>query len=259
MGDCFYIKTHSSIRKICWKFDSVVFIYSPDDFFFFWGGGGCMGAKSTKHVLLRRQSHVYLQAKSCVNDRTTFSNSHKTAPKLFQLVKSWIIKWTWWLNKGFLGRGKSRRNRDFSPLYRNAAFFSMRGNLQTRLPCITQIHLLLCSRLWAVVRDSPEGTKWQCSCYDFSWFFFFFTIPNSHVFSTWITTNLFQQHLQMTELCALCAMTEESLKWYPACVLVLFLADQRGGIFNFILITDRRGGIFNFTLRTREVAFSTLH
>ena len=46
--------------------------------------------------------------------------------------------------------------RDFSPLYRNAAFFSMKDNLKTRLPCITKFHLLLCSRLQAVVREPTE-------------------------------------------------------------------------------------------------------
>ena len=48
---------------------------------------------------------------------------------------------------------------DFLPLYRNAAFFSMRGNLKMRQLCITQFHLFLCSWLQTEVRESPQGTK----------------------------------------------------------------------------------------------------
>ena len=75
--------------------------------------------------------------------------------------------------------GKIRQKRDFSPLYRNAAFFSMRGNLKTRLPCITQLHLLLCSWLQAMVRESPKGTK--CTTFVLRFFsgYFLFTVPNS--------------------------------------------------------------------------------
>ena len=43
----------------------------------------------------------------------------------------------------------------------------------------------------------------------------------------------------MNELCAVCVMTEESLKRYPACVLVPFLADRKGGIFDFMLNTTK--------------------
>ena len=39
----------------------------------------------------------------------------------------------------------------------------------------------------------------------------------------------------MNELCAVLLMAEESLKRYPACVLVPFPADRKGGIFDFIL------------------------
>ena len=45
--------------------------------------------------------------------------------------------------------------------------------------------------------------------------------------------------MQINELCAVCVMTEESLKRYPACALVPFPADLKGGIFNFrIIIVD---------------------
>ena len=39
----------------------------------------------------------------------------------------------------------------------------------------------------------------------------------------------------MNELCAVCVMTKESLKWYQAHVLVPFPADRKDGIFDFIL------------------------
>ena len=114
-----------------------------------------------------------------MNGITFFPTCTKTAPKLFQLMKLWVIKRTCQLDKGLPGWGKSRRKQDFSPLYHLYAFFFMGGNLKTMLPCITQIHLLLCSRLQAVARESPKGTKsttFQLGF--FSGYFFFFTIPN---------------------------------------------------------------------------------
>ena len=62
---------------------------------------------------------------------------------------------------------------------------------------------------------------------------------SKHVFSSWITTNLYQQHTQMNELYAVWVKTEESLKRYPACELVPFPADRKGGIFGFILKTTK--------------------
>ena len=66
---------------------------------------------------------------------------------------------------------------------------------------------------------------------------FFFT----SLFQT-VKTSFFPHELQQfvstahaNELCAVCVMTEESLKRYPVCVLVPFLADRKDGIFDFIL------------------------
>ena len=65
--------------------------------------------------------------------------------------------------------------------------------------------------------------------------FFHYSKQSKHAFSSGVTTNLYQQHMQMNEVCAVCVKTEESLKRYPACVLVPFPADRKGGIFDFIL------------------------
>ena len=43
------------------------------------------------------------------------------------------------MDKGFLGQEKVDENGNFSPLYSNAAFLSMTGNLKIRLLCINPI------------------------------------------------------------------------------------------------------------------------
>ena len=45
--------------------------------------------------------------------------------------------------------------------------------------------------------------------------------------------------MEMGEMCAVWVMTEESLKPYLACVLVPFVADRKGGIFNFKVNTTK--------------------
>ena len=201
-----------------------------------WRGGGIYGdeVNNTCHTLTTKPS---LPSGEVLGERYNipFPPRTRTAPKLFQLAKLWVIKWTWWLDKGFLGRGKSRRKQDFSPLYRYAAFFSMRGNLKTRLPCITTFHLLLCSQLEAMVREFTGDKVHNVRVTIFLGVFFYYSRQSKHVFSSWITTNLYQQLMQMNELCAVWVMTEESLKRYPVCVLVPFLADRKDGIFDFIL------------------------
>ena len=65
--------------------------------------------------------------------------------------------------------------------------------------------------------------------------FFYYSKKSKHVFSSWITTILYEQHMQLNELCAMWVITEESLKQYPERVLVPFPADRKGGIFDFTL------------------------
>ena len=84
----------------------------------------------------------------------------KTVLKLFQLTKLWVVKQTWWLDKGYQGRsGKSRRKHDFWPLYHNAAFFSMRGNLKMRLHCIKPILPAPLPTVTSHCKREPTGDK----------------------------------------------------------------------------------------------------
>ena len=166
-----------------------------------------------------------------------FSNSHQNCSKIVSVDEIMGNKMYVTIGQRISRLGQNRwKNRICSPLYCNAAFFSMRGNLKTRLHCIIKFYLLLCSWLQAVVIESPQETKYTAFVLRF-FLGYFLTIPNSQnmFFSLWIMTNLYQQHMQMNELWAVCVMTEESLKRYPACGLVPFPADQKGGIFDFIL------------------------
>ena len=132
-----------------------------------------------------------------------FSNSHQNCSETVSVDKIMGNKTNVMIGQRISRSRKSRQKQDFSPLYRNTVLFSMRGNLKTRLPCITKFRPLLCSWLQAVVRESPQGTK--CTTFTlqfFSGYFFHYSKQSKHVFSLWITSNLYQQHMQMNELCA---------------------------------------------------------
>ena len=85
-----------------------------------------------------------------------FSNSYQNCSEIAAADEIMGNKTNVMIGQRISRSRKSRQKQDFSPLYRNAAFFSMRGNLKTRLPCITKFHLLVCSRLQAVVREPTE-------------------------------------------------------------------------------------------------------
>ena len=88
-----------------------------------------------------------------------FSNSHQNCSEIVPAGEIMGNKTDVMIGQRISRLGKSRRKWDLSPLYSNVAFFSMRGNLKMRLPCITQFHLFLYSQLQDVVRESPQRTK----------------------------------------------------------------------------------------------------
>ena len=197
--------------------------------------GKCMGTKSTIHVALWRRSYLYSQAKSCANDTTYCSNLHQNCPEIVSVDEIMGNKTKVTIGQRISRSGKWRQKQDFSPLYRNAAFFSMRGNLKTRHHRLKPISFAPLCAVTSHGQREPTGDKVHNVCVTIFLrvFFFYCSKQSNHVLS-WITTNLYQQHLQMNELCAVWVMTEESLKRYPACVPVPFTADRKGGIFSFI-------------------------
>ena len=105
---------------------------------------------------------------------------------------------------------KSRRKWDFSPLYRSASFFSMRGNLKMRHLCS---NLILSAPLFPITshgKREPTGDKVHSIRVTIflGMSFFYYSKQSKHVFSLWITTNLFQQHMQTNELCAVWVMSK---------------------------------------------------
>ena len=82
----------------------------------------------------------------------------------------------------------------------------MRGNLKTRLPCVTHFFLLFSSWLQAMVRESPQGTN--CTMFVLRFFLgYFFTIPNSQ--------NMFFPHeLQYIKFVS----TAHANEWIVCCV-----------------------------------------
>ena len=171
-----------------------------------------------------------------------FSNSHQNCSEIVSVDEIMGNKMNIMIGQRISWSGKIRQKRDFSPLYRNAAFFSMRGNLKTRHHRLKPILFAPLCVVTSCGQREPTGDKAR-----FVWVTIFLGVfkkkKNSNsqnmFFSSWITTNLYQQNIQLDELCAVWVMTEESQKWYPACVLVPFMADQKGGTFDFILISTK--------------------
>ena len=103
---------------------------------------------------------------------------------------------------------KSRQKQDCLPLYHNAAFFSMWGNLKTRLPCITKFCLLLCSWLQAVVRESPQGTK--CTTFVLRFFsgYFFYCFQTVKTYFFLMNYNKFVSTAHANELNVCCVSND---------------------------------------------------
>ena len=129
-----------------------------------------------------------------------FSSLHQNCSEIVSVDEIMGNKTNMMIGHRISWSGKSRWKQDFSPQYLNAA---MRGNLRMRLLCITQFHLLLCSQLQAMVRESPQGTK--CTTFVLQFFLgYFFTVPNSQ--------NMFFPH-ELQQICV-----NSTCKWMN-CVL----------------------------------------
>ena len=114
--------------------------------------------------------------------RHIFSNLYQNRSKIVSVDEIMGNKTNVMIGQRISRLRKSRRKRDFSPLSRNAAFFSISQwetiSKQGYSACIAQFHLVLCSwlHLKAVVKTAHRRHRAQRSCYDFSRFFFFFLL-----------------------------------------------------------------------------------
>ena len=197
--------------------------------------GKCMGTKSTIHVILWQQCHLYPQPKSCANNTTYFSNSHQNCSEIVSVDEIMGNKTNMMIGQRISWSGKSRWKQDFSPQYLNAAFFSMRGNLRMRLLCITQFHLLLCSQLQAMVRESPQETK--CTTFEFPFFLGYF-------FFKYSSQNMFFPH-ELQQICV-----NSTCKWMNCVLCKQWLRNHWNG--------TQHVNLSHFQ-QTRKVAFLTLY
>ena len=119
----------------------------------------CMGTKSTIHAVLQRWSHLTRRRSLARTIQHTFSNSHKNCSEIGSVDKIMGNKMHVMIEQRISRSGKGRRKLDFSRLYHNAAFFSMRGNLKMRLPCITPISSAPLFTVTSRGKREPTGDK----------------------------------------------------------------------------------------------------
>ena len=216
----------------------VVFILCRDDFFFFREMYGDKVNNTSLHVLYFDDEAFFTCRQSLA--RTIQHIFFQLAPKLLWNCFSWrnygykinVMIW-----QRISRSGKRRQKWDFLPwLYCNAVFFSVRGSLKNEASLHNPISLASLFMVTSHGKRKPTGDKVLDVCVTiFLGIFFYYCKQSKHFFFSWITANSYQQHMQMNEVCAVWVMTEDSLERYPACVLVPFLADQKGGILDFIL------------------------
>ena len=141
-----------------------------------------------------------------------FSNSHQNCSKIVSVDEIMGNKMYVTIGQRISRLGQNRwKNRICSPLYCNAAFFTMRGNVKTRLPCIRKFYLLLCSPLQAVVRESAQRTK--CTTFMLRFFpGYFLTVPNSQ--------NMFFPH-ELQQICI-----NSTCKWMNCVLCVQWLKNH---------------------------------
>ena len=126
------------------------FLYGCDDLF-----RGNMWGQSQQYTSDFDNDAIFICRTSLAwTIQHVFSNSQQNCSKTVSVDEIMESKSHTINGKRISRSGKIRWKQDFLPLYYSAAFFSI-SNLKTRLLCITQVLLLLCSRLQAAVRESP--------------------------------------------------------------------------------------------------------
>ena len=120
-----------------------------------------------------------------------FTNLHQNCFEIVSVDEIMGNKMNIMIGQRISWSGKIRQKQDFSPLYRNAAFFSMRGNLKTRHHRLKPISFAPLCAVTSCGQREPTGDK----VYTFMLGFFseyFFTVPNSQ--------NLFFPH-ELQQIC----------------------------------------------------------
>ena len=129
-------------------------------------------------------------------------------------MKLWVIKLRWRLDKGFL------------------------GHLETRLHYIKPISSALLFTVTSLGKREPTGNKvHNIHVIIFLGVYFYCSKQLKQVFFL-MNYNKFVSTAHANEW-IVWVVTKESLKSYPACVLIPFPADSKGGIFDFILNTTK--------------------
>ena len=119
-----------------------------------------------------------------------FSNSHQNCSEIVSVNEILSNKMNVKIGQRISRLGKSRKNCDFLPLCDNAAFFSMRGNLKTRLFLHNPILSAPLCTVTSRGKREPTGNKVYNVRVMIFLGVFFFNVPNSH-------NMFFPQHIQM--------------------------------------------------------------
>ena len=167
---------------------------------FFWEGRRNVWGQSQQYMSYFDDVAIFTHRRNLAwTIQHVFSDSHQNCSEIVSVDKIMGNKMNVMIGQRISRSGKSRWKWDFLPLHHNASFFSVRGNLKMRLHCPN----FICSSVhgykpWLerAYRRQSAQCLWT-TIFSGYFFFFYYSKHSEHVFSLWITRNLYQQHIHM--------------------------------------------------------------